>query len=407
MIRKLVNAVLEAILIALSLIVPRTDKIWVVGGNRGLRYADNSMHFFRYCQRTMSRRVVWLTRSTSVLEEVRSEGYEAHLIRSVHGIRLGMRARWHVFDVGPKDTGPTSCGARRLNLWHGIPLKDISFLKRNRAESPDWRERLRRIAEDESCEYFVHPNRKYVSHILTSFHVQEQNVFLANLPRNEALLDSKPDAVDIKPRDLRWRDHLKTLRDRGRTVIGYFPTWRSDGEDRFLGTDEPACIDELNELLERHECTLVTKWHTCSYGEYNHSGCSRTAERLDDAIKRQTNIVALDFLTDLNPLLVLCDVLVTDYSSVLFDFLLTERPQYFVPYDLDRYQSTSGLLFDYESFVPGPIILDIPQLVAAIAALRERPALDIYAAKRAAMRKSFFEEERSSDRIVALMESTS
>ena len=403
--RHLMITALEALVFMLGLIIPRTDKVWIIGGSHGLRYADNSMHFFRYCRRATSKRVVWLTRSANVLDEVRSEGHEAYYVYSIRGLWLGLRAGWHVFDVGPTDTGPASRGARRLNLWHGIPLKDISSIKRSRKNYSRLKQLLRLIVISESREYLAHPNLKHISHMLDAFNVPNKNIFLANLPRNEVLLNQDAVLAGTKLRDRKWREEILELRRQGRTIIGYFPTWRNSGEDKFLGITDLSEIGELNKLLAHNKCTLVSKWHSCSYSEYKHYGQSQTAGRIDSALRLQNNILLLDFPTDLNPVLELCDALVTDYSSVLFDFLLTGRPQFFVPYDLGRYRDASGLLFDYEPFVPGPIVQHIPDLINLVVATRNAVVPDSYASKRAEMRKTFFEEERGSNRIIELMES--
>ena len=50
-----------------------------------------------------------------------------------------------------------------------------------------------------------------------------------------------------------------------------------------------------------------------------------------------------------------CDLLITDYSSIFFDFLLLDRPIVFFPYDLEQYLSQDrAMYFDYEIMTPGP-----------------------------------------------------
>jgi CDP-glycerol glycerophosphotransferase (TagB/SpsB family) len=295
----------------------------------------------------------------------------------------------------------------RLNLWHGIPLKNLASIKQKGKKFSELKILLRRILVRKSREYFVHPNRKYISHVLGVFHIPEKNVFIANLPRNEIFFNTVADAARVKSHDSLWRDRIQTLRNQGQMIVGYFPTWRSDGEDLFLGISEAKYINKLNEMLVENKLTIITKWHTCSYDEYQHDGRSHTAYKLDRAISSQSNILSLDFPTDLNSVLTHCDALVPDYSSVLFDFLFTDRPQFFVPYDLDRYCSSTGLLFDYESFVPGPVILDSSRLITAVSALREGKDVDIYSGRRAELRKTFFENEQCSSHIMKLMESIS
>jgi CDP-glycerol glycerophosphotransferase len=57
------------------------------------------------------------------------------------------------------------------------------------------------------------------------------------------------------------------------------------------------------------------------------------------------------------------DILITDYSSIYFDFLLHNKPIIFYPYDLEYYKSKDrGLIFDYDKFTPGPKAYNLNQL---------------------------------------------
>jgi CDP-glycerol glycerophosphotransferase len=65
-------------------------------------------------------------------------------------------------------------------------------------------------------------------------------------------------------------------------------------------------------------------------------------------------IVEYHPLGDVYPLLPLCDLLITDYSSIFFDFLLLDRPMIFFAYDLDKYLAEDrAMYFEYDSITPG------------------------------------------------------
>ena len=88
----------------------------------------------------------------------------------------------------------------------------------------------------------------------------------------------------------------------------------------------------------------------------------------------------------LNSMLPACDLLVTDYSSVFFDFALGDRPQLFLPYDLEHYVRSVGFVHDYASVVPGPIVRTIDAFRDEIDAYASNPVT--YAARHAAARAS-------------------
>ena len=80
---------------------------------------------------------------------------------------------------------------------------------------------------------------------------------------------------------------------------------------------------------------------------------------------RNTQFVAAN--SDIYPLLRDVDVLVTDYSSIYFDFLLLDRPVVFFCYDLDSYtRDDRALLFDYQTMTPGPKARTMAELVSAL-----------------------------------------
>lgn len=391
--RRLIRAFVRALISVLAAFVPKCSGLWVVGGNRGLRYADNSMHFHRYCVAN-GLDAVWLTRSRKVLAELQGQGNRAYLIASLHGLWYGLRATWHVFDVGPSDTGPTAACAQRMNLWHGIPLKDTSFLKSNR-----------RCRAPDPSDHFAHPNRRFLRHILASFPLLESNVVLADLPRNKVFSADYDPTTDAKASDLEWVDRLRSERARGKAIIGYFPTWRGNGNDLFLGARTAEEIRRLDDYLESSNLVLATKWHTCSFDEYKHQGASRTAGQIDSDLSNLANVLSLPFELDLNTILPECDVLATDYSSVLFDFALSDRPQIFVPYDLEQYESAVGFFHDYASLVPGRVVRDVTGLIAELEAFKQSPAnyRALSAGKRALLRAEFFEVSASSPLIAAYM----
>lgn len=394
--RRSLAVAIAIVLAVVSRFIPRTNAIWVFGGSRGLKYCDNAMYFFRHCNHRGDKRAVWLARSRAVVSEVRADGYEAHHILSPRGIWLGLRAKWHVFDVVPDDTGPTNCGALLLNLWHGVPLKDIRFLKRRVGKVSWWRQLVRRALAgrgrlDKS--YFVHPNDIHVRHILDSFELLEANIIYANLPRNIVFAPGETTRGWCKRRDAPMVDRLRALTNEGARIIGYFPTWRGDASDQFLGTTDLTAIEQVNTFLKERNCYLLTKWHDCVYAAYRHAGSNSEAERLLDNLRAQSNFLVLDFDADLNSHLPSCDILVTDYSSVFFDFLFTDRPILFLAYDLESYESKWGFFFDYRSFVPGPVIRDIKGLMTSLSEQLDAPGArqDAFLDRRRTHRATFFQ----------------
>ena len=394
-----------------SRVIPRSDDIWVFGGNKGLRFADNSMYFFKYCSRTANRRVIWLTHSKEILNRVRSEGYPAYAANGLQGLWLGFRAKWHVFDVSVRDTSIySSRGAYQLNMWHGYPIKDIRRLKPKIHPNSNgiihrfgrW---LCNLPDDKSSYYMVHQNRKYLWQITDSFDVRPENVVIANYPRNVVFEQSSDALRDVSVSAEPWIGKLQEIRKTGSPILGYFPTWRGNGTDSFLGSRNLAELQDLNSFLVEQNLMIATKWHSCVFAEYDHDGNCSEAEDLNAALHSLSNIVVLGFDQDLNSLLVYFDVLISDYSGVIVDYLLSDRPQILMPYDLKAYEDDWGFLFDYREFAPGHIVETVPELKVLLEQYVDDPDGfgRQYAEQRESLRADLFDELGGSQKIFEVM----
>jgi CDP-ribitol ribitolphosphotransferase len=80
-------------------------------------------------------------------------------------------------------------------------------------------------------------------------------------------------------------------------------------------------------------------------------------------LSEYTNIKSIGPNVDINDLLIISNVLITDYSSVFYDFLLTLRPIIFFAEDLEKYMEVRDFYFDYKTFVPGPYVQTGDQLL--------------------------------------------
>ena len=103
---------------------------------------------------------------------------------------------------------------------------------------------------------------------------------------------------------------------------------------------------------------------------------------------------------DTSRLLLAADALITDYSSVMFDFSVTGKPMYFLVPDLEHYRSElRGLYFDLAAHAPGPVVRTQEELVAALAADQTRRYDDRYAIWRAKFNAR--DDGHASERVVS------
>jgi CDP-glycerol glycerophosphotransferase len=169
-------------------------------------------------------------------------------------------------------------------------------------------------------------------------------------PRNDHLLDGR-----VGPGGL--VDDRFVARLRNAKVVGYFPTFRDDSVSIPGGA---PVIEQLAEIVGRQDAVLLFKSHDASEVDVVEGG----------------SLVVLPGEADLNAYLGLCDILVTDYSSVASDFLLLGRPiVLFVP-DLEAYVEARGFALDPADHLPGVVTTTAEQLYARLGGLEhlEPPA---------------------------------
>ncbi len=169
-------------------------------------------------------------------------------------------------------------------------------------------------------------------------------------------------ATGVARTDVFFRpEYIKEARERfdslfpqaqGKKVILYAPTYR--GSIKKPKTDLPIHIPFLSEKLGE-EYVLAIKLHPFVPPEEY-----RIPEEYSGFAKN------LSASMEINQLLCVADVCVTDYSSIVFEYSLFEKPMIFYAYDKEEYIDSRGFYYPYEEFIPGPLVEDEQQLVEAI-----------------------------------------
>lgn len=187
-----------------------------------------------------------------------------------------------------------------------------------------------------------------------AFGVSEEVIYPIGLPRTDELFCrmKKVEQTGQNPdkEDIYLRYHIPA----DKKLILYAPTFRDNGEEniRLL-----KLITELSKELPG-EYYLGLRLHPFIADSYS-------KERLD------ARICQFSFEKDLNALLMASDILITDYSSIIFEYCVTKRPMIFFAYDYREFLHTGrGYYCDYESFVPGPVAYRSKDVVKLI---RENP----------------------------------
>lgn len=371
----------------LSFIIPRSKDILIFGGDKGLRFADNSRYMFIYCSVHTNKKCIWLSHDEKIVERVRARGYRAYLAKEPLGVYYGFRAKWHIFDVALNDTCTfSSRGAYLLNLWHGMPIKNIGKILNPYGK----------IGQINKKYFFSFANKELQYTILNAFDIAKENMIISNQPRNIVFnISERENEIYETSEEKEILKKLRTIKKQKGKILGYFPTWRDHGVENFMGIENTKELKVLNDLLVMHDAYILTKRHTCSFKEYKHSGYSKQAEINEETIDSLSNILTIGFDIDLNSVITECDILISDYSSVIIDYLLMDKPIVLYIHDLEKFQKGHGLYYDYNEFRFGRQVFSMDELRQTLKEYFENEILfsNEYREYRETLKKRFFDNE--------------
>ena len=266
-------------------------------------------------------------------------------------------------------------GTKYLQTWHGTPLKRIHW---DVLWAPEGR--LERLQGDvDRWDVLLSPNAVSTPLLRRAFRY-DRELLETGYPRNDVL--SGPDRDEIRART---REALGVAD--GQTAVLYTPTWRDDmvfdegGKAFGLGFDAARLADDLG---ENH--VLLLRLHRMLGAQ---------------AAPQHPSVRDVSALPEVSDLYLAADVMVTDYSSTMFDFGVTGKPMLFFTYDLDDYRDRlRGFYFDLEDVAPGPLLATAEELTEA---LRDLPAVAAAHADRYARFRERFchlEDGHATDRVV-------
>lgn len=219
-------------------------------------------------------------------------------------------------------------------LWHAE-----GAFKRFGLSAPltdEVREREKKCSE--RLNYVVCTSKNVVPIYAEAFGVDESRILPIGSPRTDRLFNQNTDL-------LRADFDERHPECRGKKLILYAPTFRDSPEkDASLlsGIDMKKFSNELSDY------SLLIKLHPQIH----------SSKPVDGA----TDVTS----EDIGALTLMCDSVITDYSSVCMDFALLSKPCYFYAFDLEEYEDERSFYFDYESYVPGPVAKDFDSLLENI-----------------------------------------
>ncbi|WP_239760965.1 bifunctional glycosyltransferase family 2 protein/CDP-glycerol:glycerophosphate glycerophosphotransferase [Mammaliicoccus sp. N-M51] len=230
-----------------------------------------------------------------------------------------------------------------IQTWHGTPLKrlanDMKIVRMPGTTTPKYKKNF--YAETSRWDYLISPNRYSTNIFKTAFWMDENRTLEIGYPRNDILVNRSNDQVYIE----KLKKELNI--PKGKKIIMYAPTWR---DDEFVKKGKYLFDLKINlENLQKElgdEFVILLRMHYLISNALDLSGYEDFA-------------IDVSNYNDISELYLISDALITDYSSVMFDFGILKRPQYFFAYDIEKYdKGLRGFYMDYMNDLPGEIITD-------------------------------------------------
>lgn len=348
--KKLLSLPLYALGGIASLFVRRSDSRWVIGSGAGI--GEGALEVFRHVRISTKFDVVWLARHDADLTAAEALGIPAVLSSSRAGFIATLRAGVIVVTHGFGDANRfANRGAFIVQLWHGIPLKLIQLDSpvTTRIGVPGeryLRGMLRRAYRRgyRSIGLLPAASETVAIRLRSAFGLSRSQLAVTGDPRDDVLSrGDESDRVEHSRLLLAERAAFSSLEFDlvpFPRIILYAPTWREGDPDP--GAPTPEQWRSIDRYLEATSSVLILRPHPHGVGDYDFGLGSRRVVLLTSAD-----------LADVTPILSAVDLLVTDFSSIAFDYSLTGGPTLFLAADEDSYTETRGLYEPYREFSAG------------------------------------------------------
>lgn len=342
---------LDYLLLSISFLIPRNKKIWCFGS----KFGGNAKYLFvnlNSRKKQKGEKYVWIGDEDVV--KVRDLGFKAYKRWSLKGLWYSLRAGAYLYNSYPSNINSYAFGcAKRVNLWHGIALKCIDRqikvgpmvkIYQSKGLINELRYLTFRLRPD-----VVLSTSPLVTDIFSeAFGVPKSNCIEGVYPRCELFLSpiSKVDDFVERYENNATKDLIRRMKQYDYTYI-YMPTFRDSGDD-FLHNCS-FDYEQINEAMAKHNRCFIIKLHPDSKIQLT---------------KEYSNIILVDKDVDIYPVLPYSHCLVTDFSSIYFDYLLLNGKQIilFVPDFNDYISKSRELLFEYDDVMKGKKAENFAQL---------------------------------------------
>lgn len=339
MLSKLANVLVYT----LSCIIPKKKNRWIFGSWFGTSASDNPKGLFDY-MKTVYPDVekVWIVNEPENYNGNAALFVKRNTWKSVWYI---LTAKVAVMNQGYRDFHSLNLlgGCYKVQLWHGIAWKKIV------RDAAPMRGKLYTAFSNyiNHCHLYIAPSETYAKTVQSAFGVPKERVLLCGQPRNDALFDEK--FCEDSHQKL-----LDCVGEKNKKIIVYMPTFRDKTSEAFTFCNEDV-VAKLVPFAEKHNFVIIEKSHFVNI---------ERSQRYENTHRQISYVLPT---MDAQTLLAGADMLITDYSSCFFDFLIRNKPIIHYAYDYDYYKNKDrGLYYTIDEVAAGSVAYDESELLYAI-----------------------------------------
>lgn len=326
-------------------------------------FSDNSKAFYDYiATQKMDYELVWLVREKNYLDFLKNKGVKVFCFRSFKGLMKLLLSKYiittHIVFLFKSNQ------QKLINLWHGMTFKTMGFL-----DKTETRKSLKLLKiQNKNTDVLISTSQNMKNAMSACFYIDPRKIIITGQPRNDIFF-RKDDQKHI------FKIFSKEYLSKFSKLLLYAPTFRQrkdifckriDGNIfktdifRFNGIDDYH--EKLENFLDENNFLLIIKLHPFEEELFIKKGIKLPKNVM---ILKNRSLVENNLI--INDILKYIDILLTDYSSTYFDFLLLNRPIIFVVPDLDKYRSARSFALEPFSFwMPGKIVKTFEELKNSI-----------------------------------------
>lgn len=331
----------------LSFIIPKKRNLVLFIGSGDGQFRDNVKYLFLYLRRLDQKEYefYFLTENKKVFNNLKENKLPVLFYPNISTISKLLRASIVIVDNLMWISNikyHLLYRSYKVQLWHGCSIKSLELDNPNEIiQMNSSRKKFISIASGRFPTYDL---------LLSTSEINTQKIFLpafkskeiieTGYPRNDIFF-SNMDHLDLIGADSKSLGAINDLKKKGNKIILYAPTFRDTGAGDDFIENRVLNIKKLDHFAKKYNLFFMFKIHPF--------------RRLKYDFKNMENIYRYDDGSDIYPILPFIDLLITDYSSIFFDFLFLDKPIVFFPYDYYKYiQQDRKLKYNYSWITPGP-----------------------------------------------------